>query len=288
MLNFLPCAGILGNHQKNHGDQPLADTVSPTPATVDPSIVWTTEPTTTIINQSTTTTTNPTEYPHTTATTQYISHSPTKTNNNEKSKSFHNKSESTVDNAEGGGDQEIYVDDSLYPTTRRVEVPSSKQRRRRSVGGRGASIPVLIENKFNDRSNQTIRGNRQRNVTDVGVRKRLIGDDDDDDDVGDDDDAPAALPTIHRTSTSAVSNEDELGDEPKVLALRPIIGGQVVVNDDDSSRPAIVYAEPHAEIKLSCDVDLDIMSTVWMKDGRVSLFFVLQVFSAKKSTLSLS
>lgn len=59
-----------------------------------------------------------------------------------------------------------------------------------------------------------------------------------------------------------------MSDEPKVLPLRPIIRGPY--DDDHQGEMTVVYAEPHTEIKLNCDVDLDIMSTVWMKDGQVS------------------
>lgn len=59
-----------------------------------------------------------------------------------------------------------------------------------------------------------------------------------------------------------------MGDEPKVLPLRPIIRGPY--DDDHQGEMTVVYAEPHTEIKLNCEVDLDIMSNVWMKDGQVS------------------
>lgn len=65
-----------------------------------------------------------------------------------------------------------------------------------------------------------------------------------------------------------------MSDEPKVLPLRPIIRGPY--DDDHQGEMTVVYAEPHTEIKLNCDVDLDIMSTVWMKDGQVSFHLYIK------------
>lgn len=60
---------------------------------------------------------------------------------------------------------------------------------------------------------------------------------------------------------------------PKTLPLRPIIRGPY--NDDsDGDDPAAevttVYTEQHAEVKLNCEVDLDISAVVWMRNGQVS------------------
>lgn len=65
-----------------------------------------------------------------------------------------------------------------------------------------------------------------------------------------------------------------LSDEPRVLPLRPIIRGPY--DDEHQGEMSVVYAEPHTEVRLNCEVDLDVATTVWMKDGQVSannLFF---------------
>lgn len=59
-----------------------------------------------------------------------------------------------------------------------------------------------------------------------------------------------------------------LNDEPRVLPLRPIIRGPY--DDDHQGEMSVVYAEPHTEVRLNCEVDLDVATTVWMKDGQVS------------------
>ncbi|XP_037051592.1 uncharacterized protein LOC119085315 isoform X2 [Bradysia coprophila] len=58
-----------------------------------------------------------------------------------------------------------------------------------------------------------------------------------------------------------------LSDEPRVLPLRPIISGPY--DDEHQGEMSVVYAEPHTEVRLNCDVDLDVASTVWMKDGQM-------------------
>lgn len=60
---------------------------------------------------------------------------------------------------------------------------------------------------------------------------------------------------------------------PKMLPLRPIIRGPYSENGDDddhSSETTIVYTEQHTEVKLNCEVDLDIAAVVWMHNGQVS------------------
>lgn len=71
-----------------------------------------------------------------------------------------------------------------------------------------------------------------------------------------------------------------LNDEPpKPLPLRPIIRGPYSENIEDvehTIETKIVYTEQHSEIKLNCEVDLDIAAVVWMHNGQVSglrLFF---------------
>lgn len=62
-------------------------------------------------------------------------------------------------------------------------------------------------------------------------------------------------------------------EPPKMLPLRPIIRGPYSDNGDDdehSTDTTIVYAEQHTEVKLNCEVDLDIAAVVWMHNGQVS------------------
>lgn len=66
-------------------------------------------------------------------------------------------------------------------------------------------------------------------------------------------------------------DEDYLSDEPRALPLRPIIRGP---NEKESDEEVtIVYAEQHEEIKLMCEVDLDIANSIWSKNGQVSFIF---------------
>lgn len=65
-------------------------------------------------------------------------------------------------------------------------------------------------------------------------------------------------------------------EPPKALPLRPIIRGPYDENsDDDEHAPdtTTVYAEQHTEVKLNCEVDLDIAATVWMHNGQVWWFW---------------
>lgn len=61
-------------------------------------------------------------------------------------------------------------------------------------------------------------------------------------------------------------------EPPKLLALRPIIRvpyGDNADDDDLAAEVSIVYTEQHAEVKLNCEVDLDIAAVVWMRNGQV-------------------
>ena len=63
-------------------------------------------------------------------------------------------------------------------------------------------------------------------------------------------------------------NVDEfIIDEPMALPLRPIIRGPFDAQNSDDVR--VVYAEPHSPIQLNCEVDLDIVTSIWLKDGQV-------------------
>lgn len=76
------------------------------------------------------------------------------------------------------------------------------------------------------------------------------------------------------TKNNSLTKNDDLyvNDEPpKMLPLRPIMRG--LYNDDDDDHQtdtSTVYTEQHAEVKLNCEVDLDISAVVWMHNGQVS------------------
>ncbi|XP_037825341.1 uncharacterized protein LOC119613379 [Lucilia sericata] len=60
-------------------------------------------------------------------------------------------------------------------------------------------------------------------------------------------------------------SEDYLHDEePRVLPLRPVLP-----NPYEDEEMSVVYAEQHSEIRLMCEVDLDIASSMWYKNGQV-------------------
>ncbi|XP_034479198.1 uncharacterized protein LOC117785349 [Drosophila innubila] len=52
--------------------------------------------------------------------------------------------------------------------------------------------------------------------------------------------------------------------EPRVLPLRP-----VPPNPYEDEEMSVVYAEQHSEIRLMCEVDLDISTSMWYKNGQV-------------------
>lgn len=58
-----------------------------------------------------------------------------------------------------------------------------------------------------------------------------------------------------------------LNDEPVALALRPIIRGPT--DDHTEDNVGLRYAEQHETIQMACDVDADITSSVWLKDGQM-------------------
>lgn len=61
-------------------------------------------------------------------------------------------------------------------------------------------------------------------------------------------------------------SEDYMHDEePRVLPLRPVLP-----NPYEDEEMSVVYAEQHSEIRLMCEVDLDIASSMWYKNGQVS------------------
>lgn len=65
-----------------------------------------------------------------------------------------------------------------------------------------------------------------------------------------------------------------------MLPLRPIIRGPYGENADDdehATETTIVYTEQHTEVKLNCEVDLDIAAVVWMHNGQVSFMFSISI-----------
>lgn len=72
----------------------------------------------------------------------------------------------------------------------------------------------------------------------------------------------------HVGGGSGSNDKGDYVDEPRALPLRPIISGPF--EDDPQNEVHIVYAEQRAPVKLACEVDLDLVSSVWMKDGIVS------------------
>ncbi|XP_073846288.1 irregular chiasm C-roughest protein teiresias [Musca autumnalis] len=53
-------------------------------------------------------------------------------------------------------------------------------------------------------------------------------------------------------------------EEPRMLPLRPILP-----NPYNAEEMSVVYAEQHSEIRLMCEVDLDISSSMWYKNTQV-------------------
>lgn len=85
---------------------------------------------------------------------------------------------------------------------------------------------------------------------------------------------------LHSISISITKNDDfYVNDEPpKALPLRPIIRGPYNDNGDDDDQQSdtrTVYTEQHTEVKLNCEVDLDIAAVVWMHNGQVNYLFII-------------
>lgn len=88
------------------------------------------------------------------------------------------------------------------------------------------------------------------------------------------DDAKVTNGSVRRAKRFATSrfeegkNADEfVVDEPYALPLRPIVRGPFDGDEQNLDEVAIIYVEPRSQIKLNCEVDLDIQSSVWLKDG---------------------
>lgn len=65
-------------------------------------------------------------------------------------------------------------------------------------------------------------------------------------------------------------NVDEfVVDEPYALPLRPIVRGPFEADEQNMDEVSVIYVEPHSKIQLNCEVDMDVQSSVWLKDGQV-------------------
>ncbi|XP_017068964.1 irregular chiasm C-roughest protein [Drosophila eugracilis] len=85
------------------------------------------------------------------------------------------------------------------------------------------------------------------------------------DDVEEFDSGTSTSDLIARKSREDAEEEDDEGPlEPRVLPLRP-----VPPNPYEAEEMSVVYAEQHSEIKLMCEVDLDIATSMWYKNGQV-------------------
>ncbi|XP_017480434.1 PREDICTED: uncharacterized protein LOC108369764, partial [Rhagoletis zephyria] len=71
----------------------------------------------------------------------------------------------------------------------------------------------------------------------------------------------AAMATVDDKSED-YSHDEPM--EPRVLPLRPVLP-----NPYEDEEMSVVYAEQHSEIRLMCEVDLDIASSTWYKNGQV-------------------
>ncbi|XP_043645522.1 hemicentin-1 [Drosophila teissieri] len=86
------------------------------------------------------------------------------------------------------------------------------------------------------------------------------------DDVEEFDSGTSTSDLIARKSREEAEAEEEDDGplEPRVLPLRP-----VPPNPYEAEEMSVVYAEQHSEIKLMCEVDLDIATSMWYKNGQV-------------------
>lgn len=69
-------------------------------------------------------------------------------------------------------------------------------------------------------------------------------------------------------------------DQPYALPLRPIVRGPFEADEQTLDEVSVVYVEPHSTVKLNCEVDLDVQSSVWLKDGQVGNF-ALKIWKLK-------
>jgi hypothetical protein len=95
---------------------------------------------------------------------------------------------------------------------------------------------------------------------------------DDDDHTPNYDLRPPANVTKSRSKRFADFNKniDEfVVDEPLALPLRPIVRGPFEADEQNLDEVSVIYVEPHSKITLNCEVDLDVQSSVWLKDGQV-------------------
>ncbi|XP_061512904.1 uncharacterized protein LOC1270833 isoform X2 [Anopheles gambiae] len=60
-----------------------------------------------------------------------------------------------------------------------------------------------------------------------------------------------------------------VADEPQALPLRPIIRGPSDEHNVEEDNVVVVYADQHETVRLNCEVDADVTSSVWLKDGQI-------------------
>ncbi|EDW00702.1 hemicentin-1 [Drosophila grimshawi] len=67
-----------------------------------------------------------------------------------------------------------------------------------------------------------------------------------------------------REDGDLLDDDDGPLEGPRALPLRPVLP-----NPYEDEEMSVVYAEQHSEIRLMCEVDLDISSSMWYKNGQV-------------------
>jgi Immunoglobulin domain/CD80-like C2-set immunoglobulin domain len=72
-----------------------------------------------------------------------------------------------------------------------------------------------------------------------------------------------------RSKRFAKNIDEFVVDEPYALPLRPIVRGPFEADEPNLNEVSVIYVEPHSKILLNCEVDLDVQSAVWLKDGQV-------------------
>jgi len=98
------------------------------------------------------------------------------------------------------------------------------------------------------------------------------------DDVEEFDSGTSTSDLIARKSREEAEEEEDEGPlEPRVLPLRP-----VPPNPYEAEEMSVVYAEQHSEIKLMCEVDLDIATSMWYKNGQVSWVVLAKQFASRQ------
>lgn len=130
----------------------------------------------------------------------------------------------------------------------------------------------IINNKSMDSRNEEDDSKRKENNDNDDISSPLDQDETLDDTIVISSTNPSTLDgQIKSKSPRHVIIDDVDLEEPRALSLRPIISGPF--EEDPQNDIHIVYAEQRAPVKLTCEVDLDLVSSVWMKDGQVRFFW---------------